>query len=500
MRPILAGLETEYGLDIEGRGAENQIEESKALVRAFSGKRFSGWDYRFESPRSDLRGFRIEKLAVDPEDAHFDAGKTFGPDQETRADQVLANGARLYNDHGHPEYATPECLSLAELVLHDLAGEQIVASAAATHAEAIGREVRIYKNNTDFHGASYGAHESYLVPREWGFEALYRAVVPILIARQVLCGAGKVGAESGEKSAFQMSQRADFLVDAASAETLYRRPVFNTRDEPHADPARWIRLHVIAGDANMIPAATRRKVGLVKLALALMTDGEVPDWPIPHPAEAFSAVSRAIEGDAEIRLDRRSWTTAPEILESYFAAAERTLNLHPGGEPEGIRGDLGRIIAESRDLLTARRECPEKFRSRVDWAAKRWLVEQAAEANGWSLDHPNLRSYDLEYHRIPRSEGLYGALVEAGELETDPGADAIQARGEAVFEPTRARARAIAVRRFGESLVQASWRALSFRVDGAVETVELRPDAEYPESLGDAADVEEFIRHLRNLP
>ena len=128
--------------------------------------------------------------------------------------------------------------------------------AAAALAEESGREVRIYKNNTDFHGASYGTHESYLVPRSLGYQRLFDACVPMLVARQVLVGSGKVGAETGPFVSYQLSQRADFFVEAANAETLYRRPVFNTRDEPHGDARRWIRLHVIAGDANMIPAAT----------------------------------------------------------------------------------------------------------------------------------------------------------------------------------------------------------------------------------------------------
>lgn len=499
MRRILAGLETEYGLDIGGRSAENQIDDSQALVRTFPGKRFSGWDYRFETPRADLRGFRLDRLAVDPEDARFDAGRTFGSDPEIRADQVLPNGARLYNDHGHPEYATPECESLAELVLHDVAGELAVARAGIAFAEVTGREVRLYKNNTDFHGASYGSHESYLYSREFGFEEIYRAVTPMLIARQLLCGAGKVGAESGKSCDFQLSQRADFLTEAATADTLYRRPVFNTRDEPHADPAKWGRLHVIAGDANMIPSSTRRKAGLAMLALALLQEGEPPVWNIPHPADAFRAVSRDPKHEGPIELEGRSWTTAAEILESYFAAAERTLGLRPAAGLEGLAGELADVIAECQMLLEALGDCPERFRSKVDWAAKRWMLEQVMEAEGWDWDEPALRAYDLEYHRIPSGEGLYDALAEDGQIEPRPMAAELEARLEGVFEPTRARARGLAVSRYGESLRAACWRRLAFEIDGRLEEVELLPDAVYPESLADAGGVEEFVASLRNL-
>lgn len=261
MISFVTGLETEYGCSVEGRGANTQIDDAQALVRSLPGERRVTWDYRVESPRQDLRGFRADRLEVDPVDAAFDEGKHYGPSEEVRADQILDNGARFYNDHGHPEYATPECRSLDDLVAHDRAGEAIVLQAARAYAESTGRQTTIYKNNTDYHGASYGFHESYLVPRDWGFERLYAALTPLLVARVIVCGAGKAVAESGRPCDYQISQRADFFSERASVDTLYRRPIFNTRDEPHSNPADWVRLHVIAGDANMMPSCTWRKVG-----------------------------------------------------------------------------------------------------------------------------------------------------------------------------------------------------------------------------------------------
>ncbi len=280
---ILCGIETEYGFSVESRGADDQVEDATAFVRGYPGVCFSGWDYAYESPRADLRGFKLEHLSVDPEDAKRDVGKSYGAPHEVRSDRILPSGARFYNDHGHPEYATPECWSLDDLVLHDKAGEFVLLRAAHALAEATGREVRVYKNNTDFHGSSYGTHESYLAPRALGFDRLYAAVTPMLVARQILCGAGKVGSESGTRVDYQLSARADFFSEAANAETLFRRPVFNTRDEPHASHAEWIRLHVIAGDANMIPGCTRRKVGLVKLAIRLEIEGQAPTWDLEKP-------------------------------------------------------------------------------------------------------------------------------------------------------------------------------------------------------------------------
>lgn len=499
MEPILAGIETEYGLYVEGRGAEKQVDDATALVRNYPGKRFLGWDYRHESPRADLRGFRVDRLAFDPEDARFDEGQARGPDSEVRADQILPNGARFYNDHGHPEYATPECLSSFELALHDLAGERVVRGAAESFAQSSGHICKLYKNNTDFHGASYGCHESYLVPRAVGFEALYAAVMPILIARQVLCGAGKVGAEQGAKCEYQLSQRADFLVDAVSLETLYRRSLFNTRDEPHADPSKWIRLHVICGDANMIPSATRRKVGLIKLAIALLRIGEAPEWRIPHPVEAFASVSKDAKGEFRIELGRNSWTTAFEILESYFSAGEKALGIRAGTEQDGLLGELGSVIVECRDLIEAFGACPELFREKVDWAAKKWLLDQVREEEGWDWSHPALRSYDLEYHNIDPAEGLYFALAEEGRAEARPPHDLIESRVEGNFEPTRAAARGHAVERFATSLQTACWRSLTFRSENGIEEVELPPDAAYPKELGDERGVEGFIQKLRSL-
>lgn len=499
MEPILAGLETEYGLYVEGRGAENQIDDAMALVRAYPGERFSGWDYRHETPRADLRGFRVDRLQFDPQDAQFESGPARGSDQEVRSDQVLANGARFYNDHGHPEYSTPECVSTDELVLHDLAGEIVVRRAAAAFDEGAGRQSKVYRNNTDFHGASYGTHESYLVPREYGFEELYAAVTPILIARQVLCGAGKVGHEAGEACDFQLSQRADFMIEPASVETLFKRSLFNTRDEPHADPSRWIRLHVIAGDANMIPSATRRKVGLVKLALALLRVDAVPVWSIPHPVAAFTRLSKDRDGALPIELAHRSWTTAPELLESYFSAAERALGVRPGVPQDGLAGELGRLILECRELLQDRTECPDRFRKKVDWAAKRWLLEQVREEEGWGWAEPALRSYDLEYHLVDPHEGLYFALAEAGEVEGRPADADLESRLGRVHEATRARARGIAVRRFRPFLKTIGWRKLVFEIEGEITEIDLRPEANYPVELESIDDVVSFIESLRTL-
>jgi proteasome accessory factor A len=480
MRRILAGLDTEYGFSVEGRGAEDQLEDAKALVRSYPGERFPIWDDRFESPRNDLRGFRLDRLSFDPDDARFDAGRAPVPD--VRSDQVLQNGARFYNDHGHPEYATPETWSIAEAVLHDKAGDSAVAAAA----ESFGA-TRVYKNNTDFHGASYGTHESYLVPRSVGVEALVVGLMPLFVARQVLCGAGKVGAEQGARCDFQMSQRADFFSDLVSAETLYRRPIFNTRDEPHADPTKWIRLHVICGESNMSPTATGMKLALVKAALHLIEAGAQPVWRLADPLRAIKAVSRDVDGEGRIDLEGASWTTPRQLLESY---AEGYLKL--GGDEE-----LESWMELALTLLDARTSDPDRFSRSVDWAAKRQVLALAAE-DGVAWSDPYMQALDLEYHRIDDRQGLAFALQEMGALDPDPDASLVAERSTRVFEDTRARARSIAVGKFRERLLAVSWGSLTFSTSKGEQTVLLPPDREYPATLEQCDTVEAFIMETQS--
>jgi proteasome accessory factor A len=486
---LLAGLDTEYGLLIEGRGAENQIEDATALVRAYPGECFVGWNYRYESPRADLRGFNLKALAQDPEDAKFDRGRSYGDPHEIRADRVLPNGARFYNDHGHPEYATPECWSAQELALHEQAGAAVVLRAARALSAATDRDVRIYKNNTDFHGASWGSHESYLVPRSLGFDQLYAALIPLMVVRQVLCGAGKVGHESGKAAAYQLSQRADFFVEPANAETLFRRPIFNTRDEPHAPAADWIRLHVICGDSNMIASATARKVALIQLAIRLCIEGTAPTFAIKDPVKAMRAISKDETTRFEIELERGSWTNAREIFAGIFAAAEATLELTPEEQW---------VIESSRELLADLYESGAKrFAREVDWAAKRAMLEHFMEMEGADWRDPNLPAYDLEYSNVDPEHGLHAALVEMGAVEPNPAQEPDLLTG--VREGTRARARGLAVSRFGANLVNACWRTVTLRTDSGDKEVELSPIAEYPAELADTDSVESFIGALEAL-
>ena len=493
MRSILAGLDTEYGLAVEGRGAEDQIDDAEALIRSYPVERFLGWDYRFESPRRDLRGFDLERLASDPVDAAFDKGRA--PTVDQRADLVLVNGARLYNDHGHPEYATPECWSLRELALHDMAGDRTMLLAASAFEVQTGRSARLFKNNTDFHGASYGTHESYLVPRSVPVEQLIRGLLPLFVARQVLCGAGKVGSDSGSRCEYQMSQRADFFVDSVSAETLYKRPIFNTRDEPHADVRQWMRLHVICGESNRIPSAVTRKVGLVKLALASIVEGIAPEWDLSSPVESVQAVSRSCDEEGRVEL-ASGWTTPREILESYFAAAEPYIDSWFAAD---IANELTQVVSDCRTLLADRFERSGEFARKVDWAAKLQQLRSFADAEGTGWKEPAMQSIDLAYHELGGQDALFPALVEADVVEAMPDDGEVEVRMRSTFEYSRAFARGLAVRDYREELAGVSWGNLRFQLGDGIRDVSLDPSKKYPDELQRCKSVEEFISLLEDV-
>ncbi|MBX3113673.1 MAG: proteasome accessory factor PafA2 family protein [Fimbriimonadaceae bacterium] len=481
---ILAGIDTEFGFTVEDRTVSDQADDSIALVRAYPGEGFLGWDYRSEFPRRDMRGFQVDRLAFDPEDAKFDEGRARPPAAEERSDRILPNGARFYNDHGHPEYATPECWTLNDLVAHDQLGEQVVANAAEALSKQISRKVKVYKNNTDFHGASYGTHENYLVPRSIEFNELALGLMPMLVARQVLVGAGKVGSESKGPVRYQISQRADFFVEPMNVETLYRRPVFNTRDEPHAAMDEWRRLHVICGDSNMHPGCTRRKAGLIKLAVTLIEQDKAPLWRIDDPVRSFQLVSRDVTGEGRVELEGANWTTPRNILESYLDAADRAeLN-----DPEIIK-----VILECRALLANRAGNWDEFWPYVDWAAKLWLLEQFAEAEG-GWEESTMQSLDLNYHLLDAEEGLYAGLASSGYLRLPD--IPVTSINEA---PTgsRAVARSVAVRKFSKSIKTASWEKITF--DSPSVSLDLLPNLWYEKSDFDVESIEALISRVNEL-
>lgn len=443
----LFGSDIEYGLQIDGRGVADQLEDAAEVVRSLQVNAALTWDYALESPRCDLRGFSVDRLTTDPTDSTWDVGRAHPPESELRSDRILENGARFYNDHGHPEYATPECRRIVDVLAHELAGERIVLQAAENFKKRTGRAVKIYKNNTDYHGASYGSHENYLVPRSVQFGDLLSDLVPFLISRTVLFGAGKVGSETGPDVSFQLSQRADFFTELASVDTLYRRPIFNTRDEPHADQERWIRLHLICGDANRMPWSIAMKFGTTSLVLRLIETGVRVKWTLRDPVTAFRNASR-VTVDSKIETSS-GWTNGFEILEDYRCACE--------SEFRGSDAETDWVLDEWKSALEDYQRDWTRLADRVDWVAKRLMLEQfCGPAERWDVSLA--QSLDLEYHNLDSQESLFDALVAEGRVRAlIPQSRVLDAMSIPPAD-TRARLRAEVVRTYRKQVQAIGWR------------------------------------------
>src|ERR1700712_2398728 len=263
------GTETEFGISVVGQPTANPMVASSRVVNAYASStlraRRARWDFEEESPLRDARGFDMSRQVADPSQlTDEDLGL---------ANIILTNGARLYVDHAHPEYSSPECTNPRDVVLWDKAGEQVALDACRFASNPGEPDIVLYKNNTDNKGASYGSHENYLMRRSTPFGDIVRHLTPFFVSRQVVCGAGRVGiGQDGRRHGFQISQRADYFEVEVGLETTLKRPIINTRDEPHADPGKYRRLHVIIGDANQAEVSTYLKVGTTSLVLAMIED------------------------------------------------------------------------------------------------------------------------------------------------------------------------------------------------------------------------------------
>src|SRR5436190_1618377 len=290
------GTEVEYGISVPGQPGANPMVTSSQIVNAYGARPElnrggrARWDYEEESPLRDARGFTYSGALYDPSEALADEDLGL-------ANVILTNGARLYVDHAHPEYSTPEVTNPRDVVLWDKAGEQVMAEASRRAARIPGTSpIQLYKNNTDGKGASYGAHENYLMDRRTPFIDIIRGLVPFFVTRQVVAGSGRVGiGTEGRTQGFQLSQRADFFEVEVGLETTLKRPIINTRDEPHADADKYRRLHVIIGDANLAELSTYLKVGTTALVLAMIEDGWLKqngiELAVEHPVASLRAVS-----------------------------------------------------------------------------------------------------------------------------------------------------------------------------------------------------------------
>jgi len=363
----------------------------------------------------------------------------------------LRNGARLYLDVGsHPEYATPECDSVLDLVARDKAGERIleellIDAESRLREEGIAGDIYLFKNNTDSAGNSYGCHENYLVPRQEDLERLTGILTPFLVTRQMICGAGKVLQTPGG-AVYCVSQRAEHIWEGVSSATTRSRPIINTRDEPHADAERFRRLHVIVGDSNMSETTMLLKVGTTDLVLRMIEAGIVPrDMTLDNPVRAIREVSRDMTGRVPVRLANGREMSALEIQYEYLARARDFTSTN------GLDAVSERVLEMwERTLAAIETGNLDKIAREIDWVTKYQLIERYRAAHGLPLSAPRIAQLDLAYHDIRRGRGLYYLLQRSGAVERVSRDLDIFAAKSIPPQTTRARLRGEFIRRAQE--------------------------------------------------
>ncbi|GAB20545.1 proteasome accessory factor A [Gordonia effusa NBRC 100432] len=354
----------------------------------------------------------------------------------------LRNGARLYLDVGsHPEYATAECDSLVQLINHDRAGELVledllIDAEARLADEGIGGDIYLFKNNTDSAGNSYGCHENFLVVRAGEFSRISDVLLPFLVTRQLICGAGKV-LQTPKSADFCLSQRAEHIWEGVSSATTRSRPIINTRDEPHADAEKYRRLHVIVGDSNMAEMTTLLKVGSATLVLEMIEAGlSFRDFALDNPIRAIREISHDPTGRRQVRLAGGKTASALDIQREYHA---RAVDHIAGGHPDpsmAVVVDLwGRILdaVESDDF--------SKVDTEIDWVIKRKLFQRYQDKFGMELTDPKIAQLDLAYHDIKRGRGVFDVLTRKGLVARATTDEAIANAVEEPPQTTRAKLR-----------------------------------------------------------
>ena len=490
--PKVFGTETEYGIAAVGSPEFNPVLSSSILISTYAGAlRRIRWDYEQESPLRDARGF-------EPVPAREGTDEDLG-----LANVILPNGARYYVDHAHPEYSSPECITPRDLVIHDKAGERVLERSLEEVERELstGPRLAVYKNNSDGKGNSYGTHENYLVDRATPFAAIVRDLTPFFVSRQVFCGAGKLGAEAPwderGRVSYQLTQRADFFETEVGLETTLKRPIINTRDEPHADPERYRRLHVIIGDANLCEVATFLKVGTTALVLKMIEDQFLPDLSLENAVAALHHVSRDITCTATVRMADGRELSAIQLQWEYFEHAKKYV------EREDDTPANREVVERWETVLTALESEPLSLHRELDWVAKYRILTAYRERDGLDWADPKLRAIDLQYHDVRRSRGLYHRLVAAGKVERLVVDDEIE---RAVMEPpqdTRAYFRGRCISKYPNAIAAASWDSLI--VDTGSDALQripmrepLRGTRDHVEQLlADSHDAAALVAHLQ---
>lgn len=444
------GTETEYGISAKDVALSDHVTGSIAVIGHYPDLPAPNaiWDYENENPLLDARGFEVEGERERP-----------NPEYNRQLNKVLANGGRLYVDGAHPEYSIPECSNPREVVAFERIGERIFAKCLQELSRARGREqCVVYKNNSDGKGNSYGYHENYLVSRAVPFDRILRVLAPFFVTRLIVAGAGKVGAENQTSPAeYQISQRADFFECLADLNTMVKRPIVNTRDEPHAEYSKYRRLHVIVGDANMAEISTYLKVGTLSMVMEMLDAGaDLPQIELDEPVRAIKQVSRDLDMKQSLKLSSGRPTTAVAIQRAYLSAAKMYYASHPTTE---VMQD---ILRRWEHVLDCLEKDPRLLVDELDWVAKRHMIESYLDRKGCGWTDPRAKLMDLQYHDVRQDKGLFYTL-ERGKLIKPVVTEAEIARAETMPPPgTRAYFRGRCAAKFAASLYGVSWTSVLF--------------------------------------
>ncbi|MAE94763.1 MAG: proteasome accessory factor PafA2 [Deltaproteobacteria bacterium] len=449
--PKVMGTEIEYGITVKNDRDFDPISSCVLLVNAYREERAATilWDYDQENPLADARGFQVD-------------GEKYTPNQQENIarNKTLENGARYYVDHAHPEYSCPEVTNPHELVVHEKAGERIVefSRREATTLLPEGTQMLIHKNNSDHKGNSYGSHENYLMDRRTSFKQIVEHLMPFFVSRQVYTGSGKVGSENrAHPCDYQISQRADFFETEVALDTMVKRPIINTRDEPHADREKYRRLHVIVGDANMSEYTIYLRQGATAIILAMIEDGAIDrDLSLRDPVRAIKEVSHDPTCTRAVELAGGRSITAVQMQLEFLEMARRYCASREVGPWAAD------ILEKWETVLSALERAPLELADRIDWVIKQVMIERFLEKKELDWRSPRAQMLDLQYHDLRPDKGLYYLLERQGQVErivTD------QEITTAITEPpedTRAYFRGQCLKRYGEEVFGVNWDSISF--------------------------------------
>jgi proteasome accessory factor A len=512
---LITGLETEYGIMMEDGPQLDPTAASQLFFNSWRPENLPGWDFATEQPSQDARGWLdLNTPLTPPEQSISDPVPSAQPGALGKSDlspgitlldrmnfnAMLANGARFYIDHAHPEYSTPECTSIRDLIAADVAGQWFLSDVARRISDrsASGHRFALYRNNTDFHGNSYGCHENYLMTAAcytalFGNRQhlLFTFLVPFLVTRQIFCGAGKVGAEDGTRVDYQISQRADFIETVVGLQTVWRRPIINTRDEPHADGAIYRRLHVTLGDSNMAEPSTYLKVGVTQLVLDMLEAGwSVANLALSDPVATIKAVSRdltckqpmvALEGHKEC-------TSALDIQRRYLEQTRQFL------DQVGATPHQDAVWTAWHDALEGLEKDTHSLDRKIDWLIKHSFLETQRTKRDLSWDNPVIKEMDVKYHGVIPDRSIYHLLLRNDLVDRVVTDEEVKERLASPPPDTRAALRTELMSALEPMLLAVNWDCVTVFDVKNTQLVRLRlPDpagngSQFREGLRTAAD------------